>query len=81
MTNNVVMAQLGLACLILSQTMLSFMKPAAEQDDKKSRRSLWTAFAKAEEISPAEERARLARKAQNFWQGGLSLRDWPGIRR
>lgn len=72
-------AQVGLACLILAHTLLTFMTPQAEAEEK-PRRSLWSLFGK-EEMSPEEEYAHLARKAQGFWQGGLSLRDWPARRR
>lgn len=73
-------AQVGLACLLLAHTLLTFMNPSAEAEEK-PRRSLWSLFGQAEELSAEEEYARLVRKAQGFWQGGLSLRDWPAGRR
>lgn len=73
-------AQVGLACLILAQTLLTFAKPVGERDEK-PRPSLKPLFGKTEEASADEEYARLARKAQCFWQGGLTLGDWPAARR
>jgi hypothetical protein len=73
-------AQVGLACLILTHTLLSFMKPSTEAEEK-PQRAQWSLFGQAEALSADEEYARLARKAQAFWQGGLSLRDLPAGRR
>lgn len=77
---NALPAQVGLACLLLAHTLLTFSRSSAAREEKPTR-SRWSLFGKEQEISAKEEYARLARKAQGFWQGGLSLRDLPVGRR